>query len=455
MSISRRRLVHSLGAGVLGAGALSACGEGMQRGRRGRRRTTTTAPTADALSEPEQPLVLGSIGASYGRAAPFEDAIAIGLSESLIDVNHRFNGLFGQDVQLFDRHVMTEAGEDLDGVIDELAGSGVTAVITSIDEDALIAAIPAFVEAGIAVIDLFTSGMNVRATDVVSSGMLVRLSPTTRVLAAIYAEAAWSGADSDRAGAPGTVAFLSEDTSQGHDLLHELRQLLGPAGGKLVSEEFYPFGELDDIESRVETILETPPALLVANGGPEIGSLLSALHEATLDEGQRPTVEIPVRLGPAATVDYVEADLTPEALVRATGFEPGAELERQHENMMLNVDPQLRSTGYAYSQHSYDALMLAALAAQQSLSVQGTDIAATIPGVLTGTEECTDFGQCVTILRDAVVAGDRATISFTGRMGALELDAAPDPRSGQLRTYSWNEAGAIVDDGADSFAAPD
>src|SRR5690625_5787753 len=88
--------------------------------------------------------------------------------------------------------------------------------------------------------------------------------------------------------------------------------------------------------------------------------------------------------------------------------------------MMLNVDPQLRSTGYAYSQHAYDALMLAALAAQQSLSVQGTDIAATIPGVLTGTEECTDFGQCVTILRDAVVAGDRATISFTGRMRSEE-----------------------------------
>ena len=157
MSISRRRLVHSLGAGVLGAGALSACGEGMPRGRRARRRTTT-APTADALSEPEQPLVLGSIGASYGRSAPFEHAIAIGLGESLIDVNHRFNGLFGQDVQLADRHVMTEAGEDLSGVIDELAGSGVTAVITSIDEDALIAAIPAFVEAGIAVIDLFKIG---------------------------------------------------------------------------------------------------------------------------------------------------------------------------------------------------------------------------------------------------------------------------------------------------------
>lgn len=117
MSISRRRLVHSLGAGVLGASALSACGEGMPRGRRGRRRPTTTAPTADALSEPEQPLVLGSIGASYGRSAPFEQAIAIGLSESHIDVNHRFKGLFGQDVQLFDRHVMAEAGEDLTGEI--------------------------------------------------------------------------------------------------------------------------------------------------------------------------------------------------------------------------------------------------------------------------------------------------------------------------------------------------
>lgn len=455
MSIPRRHLVRSLGAGILGAGALTACGEGMPRGRgRGRRRSTTPAPTAGALSEPEQPLVLGSIGASHGRTAPFEHAIAIGIREALIDLNHRDHGLFGQDVQIAQRHVMAEAGEDLADVIADLADSGVTAVITSLDEDALIAAMPAFVEAGIAVIDVITSGMNVRSTEVATSGMLVRLSPNNRTLAAMYAEASWSGGSSDRSGTPGTVAFVSENTSQGEDLLHEMKQVLEPAGGRIVAQHFYPFGALEDSGALVEEVLESPPGLLVVNGGPEVGPFLSGLHEATLDEGQRPTVEVPVRLNPAATVDYVDAELAPESLMQATGHEPGGELTDAHVHMMINVDPQLRLSGFAYSQHSYDAVTLAGLAAQDSLSVQGTDIAAAIPGVLTGSEDCTDFGTCVTILRDALIADSRTTISFTGRMGALELDAGPDPRAGQIRTYSWNDAGGIEAASADSFEAP-
>lgn len=454
MSIPRRHLVRGLGAGILGAGTLTACGEGMSRGRV-RRRPTTPAPTADALSEPDQPLVIGSIGASYGRTAPFEHAIAIGIGEALIDLNHRDGGLFGQHVQLAQRYVAAEAGEDLSAVIADLADSGVTAVITSLDEDALIGAMPAFVEAGIAVIDVITSGMNVRGNDVTSSGMLVRLSPNNRTLAAMYAEASWSGGSSGRSGTPGTVAFLSEDTSHGEDLLHEIGQVLEPAGGQIVAQHFYPVGTLEDPGARVEEVLASPPALLVVDGGPEVGPFLSALHEATLDEDQRPTVEIPIRLGPAATVDYADAQLAQEALARATGQEPGGELTGTHVNMMINVDPQLRASGFAYSQHAYDAVMLAGLAAQDSLSVQGTDIAAALPGVLTGSEECTEFGACVTILRDALVAESRTTIRFTGRMGALELGAGPDPRTGQMRTYSFSDAGEIQAGGADSFEAPE
>src|SRR5699024_9276975 len=82
-----------------------------------------------------------------------------------------------------------------------------------------------------------------------------------------------------------------------------------------------------DIGERVKTVLEEPPALLVLNGGQESAPFLSALYEATLDDGNRPTVEIPARLSPAATVDYSQLptaeDLLPECLTSATGYQPG------------------------------------------------------------------------------------------------------------------------------------
>ncbi len=395
---------------------------------------------------------MGSIGASYGRCAPFESAISIALHEALIAVNARWEGLFGHEVEMAERHVMAEAGEDLTAVIAAMAESGVTTVITSIDEDSLIAAMPAFVEAGMAVIDVFTSGMSVRAPDVLTSNMLIRLAPNDLAIASLYAEAAWAGSGS-KSGAPGTVAFVSEDTAQGHSLLHELTQILEPAGGQVVAEHFYGFGEIGELDAVVAKVLKTPPALLVVNGGPEAGPFLSALYAATLDEDERPTVVVPTRLGPAASVDYVDAELLPECLSSATGYVPGTDLQVDHVNMMLNVDPDLQRTGYAYSQQGYDAVILACLAAQDALSAEGVDISASIGKILTGTQECTDFGDCRSILRAGLSADERATIRFTGRMGALELGAAKDARTGAIRTFTWSDAQEIQRGTSEDFDA--
>lgn len=434
--------------GVLGAGALTAC----TRGGGGRGTSSTEAPTGGDLAEPDTPLVMGSIGASYGRSAPFESAISIAIHEALVAVNARWKGLFGHTVEMAERHVMAEAGEDLTAVIAAMAESGVTAVITSIDEEALVAAMPAFVEAGMAVIDVLTSGMSVRAPDVLTSNMLIRLAPNDVAIATLYTEAAWAGSGS-KGGAPGTVAYVSEDTDQGHSLLHEISQILDPAGGKVVAEHFHPFGKIEELDAVVAKVLKTPPALLVVNSGPEAGPFLSALYAATLDKDKRPTVEIPTRLGPAASVDYVDAELLPECLSSATGYVPGTDLQVDHVNMMLNVDPNLQRTGYAYSQQGYDAVMLACLAAQDALSADGVDISASVGKVLTGSQECTDFGDCRSILRAGLGADERATITITGRVGALELGTAKDARTGDIRTFTWSDSQEIQNGTSENFDA--
>ena len=454
MRITRRTLVQGLGAGVLGAGTLSACGPG---GRR-RPRPETTAPTAGTLEEPDQPLVIGQIGASYGRMGRAEEAIAVAIDEARIDVNARWGGLFDQEIVLLERHVMEAPGEDLGPVITEMADAGATCVITSIDEESLIAAMPALVEAQLAIVDVLTSGMSVRSEDVQTANLLVRLAPNERINAARYAEEALGGGG-DRSGPAGSVAFLSEDTAQGRSLLDELTKVLNPASGKVVSEQFYEVGKIGDIGARVKAVLESPPALLVANGGAELAPFLSALHTATLDEGKRPTIEFPRRVSPAATIDYsqepVAKDLAPESLTAVTGYEPGGEITVGHENMMLNRNPEFLRRGYAYSQHGYDALVMLCLAAQHALSVEGTALAAALNAVLTGSEECTDFEECRRVMTTALEAGEKATVAYVGRMGKVELGGQSDARIGQLREYTWNEANVMQPGTAGGFEAPE
>lgn len=455
MAMTRRDLVRGLGAGALGAATLSACGPG--RNPNGGKQTTP-GPTGPELSEPDDPLVIGQIGASYGRMASFEEAIAVALDEARIDVNARWEGLFGHEVALLERHVMEKPGEDLGPVIQAFADSGATCIITSIDEESLVAAMPAFVEAGVVVIDVFTSGMSVRDPEVQTANLLVRLSPNDRILAAIYGEAALS-ASSDRGGDPGTVAFVSEDTAQGRSLLHELGEFLNPLGGKVVSEQFYAVGDFGDVKKRVEKVLEEPPALLVFNGGAEAAPFLSALYKETLDKGQRPTVEFPTRLPPAATLDYsqlpVAEDLAPKCLGSATGYEPGSDLTIDHQNMMLNRSSDFLHEGYAYSQQAYDAFTMACLAAQHALSVTGTALAAALPAILTGSEACTDYSACRSVMRTAMEADGKATIAYAGRMGKLELGPHADARIGELREYSWSEANVMQAGRATGFEAPE
>lgn len=452
MAITRRDMVRGLGVGILGAGALSACSSG-GRGR-GRSKATTPPPTSAPLSEPDTPLVIGQIGAAYGRMAVFEEAIAVSLDEARIDINARWGGLFGQDIVLLERHVMEKPGEDLTPAIEAFRDAGATCLITSIDEESLIAAMPAMVEAGVVVIDVLTSGMSVRAPEVQTANLLIRMSPNDRILAAKYAQIAL-GANSDRGETPGTVAYISEDTAQGRSLLHELTQYLNPKGGKVVSEQFHPVGDMGDIAARVKAVMETPPALVVVNGGQECGPFLSALHGATLDEDGRPTVQLPIRLGPAAVVDYAALpnakDLLPETLTGVTGYQPGAEITLDHEAMMLNRSSDFLRTGYAYSQQGYDALTMACLAAQDALSVTGTALAASLPAILTGSEGCTDYELCRRTMTEALKAQERATVAFSGRSGKLELGPESDARIGTLREYTWSKTNALAKSSTSNF----
>lgn len=452
MAISRRTLMSSLGASVLGVGALSGCGEGRLRGGRGgRRKETTPPPTADPLAEPDQALVLGSIGASHGRTSAFEKQISIAVEEAMIDINARWEGLFGHDVRMVPRHVMAEPGEDIAEAVAALAEQGVTAVISSLDEDALLAALPHFVEADIAVIDVITSGMILREAEVDAANMLIRLAPNNDVIATMIVEESKSGGNSQRAGTSGHIVYVSEDTTQGRDLKDRIAYFGNPEDAPVVAERFYPVGAIDRIDELVDEVVGKHPALLVVNGGPEVGPFLSALHEATLDEGNRPTIEIPVRLSPAATRDYTKDELAPECLSRATGWEPGGALTDDHVNMMLNRDPGLLEIGYAYSQQAYDAVVLACLAAQNALSTTGSAIAGNVQRVLTGDTECTDYGMCRLTLRDAIDAGTRATITYKGRTGDLVLDGDSDAQKGAMRTYTFGPAGALITGNATTF----
>lgn len=451
MALSRRALLVALGA--TGAAGLSACTGRSSNKRAGEKES----PEADSPTEPDAELVVGVLSGSYGRAGRWQRQISSAISEARLDINAAFGGVFGRPLRLLPAHVVKAPGEDLSGVISGFADQGATAVITNLDEESLLAAMPHLVAAKMAVIDVATTSSALRAPGVESAGLHIRLLPTDRILAAQWAEASRNAAGGDKAGDKSVAAFVGENTVQGKNLAQDLAAAMRDVSlGRLAVSHLYTPGSFTDQAAVVKKIVAARPSLLVIDGGPQdVGPFLTALHAATHDAQGRATLEITLRLSQSATVDYAEQKLPPKALARAQGMQAGGALTTEHVNMMLNVDRSLLTAGFAGSQQAYDALILLALAAYDALSVSGTDLAESVKRLLTGAQACPDTAQCRTAMADARREGKRADLRYQGRSGDLQLGPRDDPATGGLRTYGWTENGALAAPSDTTFKAPE
>lgn len=424
MAISRRSVLITAGA-VAVAAPLTGC---MRRGRGAAATKEAAAPRPQ--KEPDATLVIGSIGVSSGLRSTFEKQISLALGEARTDVAIG-GGVFGHEVTLLPRITVDSPSADLKPAIAQLAEKGATAVIVSCGDDSLLGAMDAFVEAGIAVISVNSTGRQLRADQVHSAGMLLRLCPTDAIIAKSFAESAAKGGQGLT---PGLVAYIGRDTTEGHSLAEELRLRIEPAGGRVFAQHF-PEGA-PDLGGAIDAIVAQPPSLLVVDAGDETGQIIGAMVSRTLGTDGRPTVDIPVRTTFYNTRSWA-ADVPGEAMQHVTGCRAGIPAPDRLQNTMLNVDTSLVQAGYDFSGITYDAVVLVALAAQAARSIEGSQIAAALPGLLADGDEIGDYGSGLQLIREG------ASIQYKGLGGPLKLGKNGDPASAELTTVSFDQAGNI------------
>lgn len=424
MSISRRAVVRSTGALAAGA-ALSACT------RRGRRPEPTEPTTTTPVPEPEQDLVIGSIGVASGLEAMFDKhiSIAIGEARTSIDIG---GGVFGRPLQMLPRRYAETPDSDIAPLVQELAAAGASAVVVSCGDPSLLAAMPALAEAGIAVVSVNSTAHELRGKEAGSAGMLFRLAPTARMLAKAFADAAMSGSGQQHA-TPGTVTYLARDTLAGHSLGEQMRMLIEPAGPWIRQHYFAP-GQ-PDLGGPIDEILAEPPALVVIDAGEETPQIISEIHRRTLGPDGRQQLTIPIRTTYYNSMPWGD-QVPPESMEHTTGCRPGDPAPDPLQNLMLNIDTSLASSAYEFAGPSYDAVMLIALAAQTARSTEGSQIASAIAGLLTDGEKVSDYGTAVKLLREG------KKVMYQGMSGALTLGEDGDPVSAELTTFGYDEAGA-------------
>lgn len=137
------------------------------------------------------------------------------------------------------------------------------------------------------------------------------------------------------------------------------------------------------------------------------------------------------------TADY-SADFDEGTLEGVRATYPGAELGDSFRERMLEVDPALKD--FTYGPESYDATIIAALAAVAAKADSGKAIGSKLQDVTSGGEKCTEFKACVDLLNDG------KDIDYDGVSGPIEFNSTGSPSSATIGIFQY---------GADNKYAPE
>ncbi|GAA0803939.1 ABC transporter substrate-binding protein [Spirilliplanes yamanashiensis] len=218
------------------------------------------------------------------------------------------------------------------------------------------------------------------------------------------------------------VGMLVLQDSYGTGLAKNARAAIEAQGGQVVAEEVYD-PKAADYSAEVGKIKSANPDAILLIGFDETKKIVPKLVEAGLTAQAKKWYLVDGNLS-----NYGK-EFPANTFGGAKGTQPGAQVSEDFRKKMLAIDPALKD--FNYGPESYDATILAALAAEQAKSDAPADIAKNLATVSAGGTKCKAFKECV----DLVKAG--TDIDYDGVSGPIEFNEAGDPQQATIGIYQY------------------
>jgi branched-chain amino acid transport system substrate-binding protein len=221
------------------------------------------------------------------------------------------------------------------------------------------------------------------------------------------------------------IGILVFNDDYGTSLRDVVKETVETSGATVVygnaGEEFDPAAS--SFATDVTALMATSPDAVVVLAFEQTKQIIPELVAAGVDPSTIYMVD-------GNTADYSE-DFEPGTLEGAQGTIPGAFPSDEFQARLKEVDANL--TDYAYGPESYDATILAALAAVKGGATDGVTIQANMAAVsgADGGEECSTFADCVALLDDG------SDIHYVGQSGIGPFNSDNDPSSAFIGVYKY------------------
>ena len=147
------------------------------------------------------------------------------------------------------------------------------------------------------------------------------------------------------------------------------------------------------------------------------------------------------------TVDH-SADFDAGLLKGSTGTIPGAHPTEEFQKNVKSFNAKV--TDFTYTAETYDAIVLAALAAQKGGATDGTTVQKNLMAVSGSTKgkECDSYKACVALLKDG------KEIQYQGQTSIGAFNDAHDPSSASIGVYKYDADNKPVFDHSQEGSVP-
>lgn len=169
---------------------------------------------------------------------------------------------------------------------------------------------------------------------------------------------------------------------------------------------------------------------LVAVGALVLASCSDDGDDTGTDEGKKSDAKRQLYFVDGNTANYTE-DFDPGTLEGIRATYPGAELVDEFKARLLETDPKLKD--FTYGAESYDATIVAALAAIAAKNDSGKAIGSQMQAVTGEGEKCTEFKACA----DLLAAG--TDIDYDGVSGPIDLNSTGSPSAATIGIFEYGE----------------
>jgi branched-chain amino acid transport system substrate-binding protein len=217
-----------------------------------------------------------------------------------------------------------------------------------------------------------------------------------------------------------SVGIIYINDPYGIGLEENARAAVEAAGGSVPVSVPYNPGD-DNFTTQVDQLLEADPDAIAVIAFEETASIIPELVNTQGFPGEK--------------VYFVDGNLSngyefeEGTLEGAKGTLPGNFASEEFQARLLEVDPALED--FSYAAESYDAVILAALAAVQAGSDAADAIKANLQSVSAEGTECTTFADCVALIEDG------EDIDYNGQSGPIEFDENGDPTEAYIGIYQY------------------